>query len=285
MILTQTIKHLPKILFSLSNYNLKKTSMIDKMTFFPYSELKKMTKLKFMKFLFYGILATLVFAGCTKKVTTLLGSWTLENHEPKKYEKLAVLVFSPNINSRANVELAMADEFEKAGVKAMSTFSLFTMASNMEDIKKAGITDEQIEEAMKNKVAKNNIDAILIISVLDSKQHERYVQGSGASVGVGVGVGGMGFASPYVNYLNYPAYSYPYYGYYSYTVASTSSPGYYKTTTDAFVESNLYDIETEKLIWTAQTKSKEITSVEKEAPKFAKIIVDDIVKKKVLLKN
>ena len=238
-----------------------------------------------MKFLFYGILATIIFTGCAKPSTTLLGSWTKEDLEPKKYEKLAVLVFSPNVNSRGNVELALAEEFEKADVNAMSTFSLFTMASNMAEIKAAGITDEQIEEAMKKKVKDNNIDALLIISVLNTTEHERYVQGGGVSVGVGVSGGGMGFANPYYKNMAYPAYTYPYYGYYSYTVASTSSPGYYEKTTDAFLESNLYDIESEKLIWTAQTKSKEVTSVEKEAPKFAKVIVDDIIKKKVLIRK
>lgn len=231
-----------------------------------------------MKFLFYGFLAIVLFSGCAKKTTSLLGSWTMENLEPKQYEKLAIIVFSPNIDAKANVELALADEFEKAGVKAMSTFSLFTLASNMKEIKDAGITDEQIQEGMKQKVKANNIDALLIISVLDRKEHERYVQGSGASVGISL-------ASPYYNNMAYPAYSYPYYGYYSYTVASTSKPGYYKTTTDYFVESNLYDVASEKLIYTAQTKSKELTSVEKEAPKFAKIIVTDIIQKKALLRK
>ena len=254
---------------------------------FSTSNFKKRSNLRLLSL---SVLAIFVFFGCSKKTTYLLGSWIQEDLQPKQYEKLAVLTFSPNVDSRANVELALVDEFEKQGVKAMSTFSLFTMASNMKEIKEAGITDEQIEKAMKKKVEDNNFDAILIISVLDASQHERYVQGNTASVGVGVGVpgagvGGIGFASPYVNYLNYPAYNYPYYGYYSYTIASTTSPGYYEKTTDAFVESNLYDVASEKLIWTAQTESKKVTSVEREAPKFAKIIVDDMVKKKALLKK
>jgi hypothetical protein len=282
MILTKTLKALPKLLFSLSNLKSKHYFVKIKNTLISMSNHNKSIKLKFIKHLFLGMLAAIVFIGCATKATSLLGSWTMENLQPKKYEKLAILVFSPNVNSRGNVELALADEFEKAGVKAMSTFSLFTMASNMAEIKAAGITDEQIEEAMKKKVAQNNIDALLIVSVLNTKQNERYVQGGGVSVGVGVG--GMGFANPYYNAMAYPAYNYPYYGYYSYTVASTTSPGYYKTTTDAFVESNLYDIASEKLIWTAQTESKELTSVEKEAPKFAKIIVGDIIKKKALIK-
>ena len=244
-----------------------------------HQSIKNLLKPNFVKIVVIGLIFPMLFSGCTKKYTTLLGSWTLENHEPKKYEKLAVLVFSPNIDSRANVELALADEFEKAGVKAMSTFSLFTMASNMKDLKEAGITDEQIEEGMKKKVKDNNIDAILIVSVLNSSQHERYVQGSSTSVGVGMTVG-----SPYFN-TYYPTYAVPYYGYYSATIATTTKPGYYKTTTDAFIESNLYDVATEKLIYTAQTNSKEVSSVEKEAPKFANIIVSDIVKKKVLLKK
>ncbi len=259
--------------------------MLDKIKSSTLIAQSKSIKSSFMKFLVFGVLAAIIFSGCTKKVTTLLGSWTMENLEPKKYEKLAVLVFSPNVNARGNVELAVADAFEKAGVNAMSTFSLFTMASNMAEIKAAGITDEQIEEAMKKKVLANNIDALLIITVLSTSENSRYVQGGGVSVGVGVSGGSMGFANPYYNAMAYPAYNYPYYGYYSYTVATTTSPGYYEKTTNAFLESNLYDIASEKLIWTAQTDSKEVTSVEKEAPKFAKIIVDDIIKKKVLLRK
>lgn len=231
-----------------------------------------------MKYLFYGIAGIIFFSGCAKKTTMLLGSWTMENLQPKKYEKLAIVAFMPNIDSRSRVELALADQFEKEGVKAMSTFSLFTLAGNMEDIKNAGITDEQIQEAMKEKVHKNGIDAVMMISILDKKQHEHYVQGSGSSVGIGI-------ANPYYSMAAYPVYGYPYYGYYSYTVASTYTPGYYETLTDVFVEVNLYDVASEKLIWTGQTESKELTSVEKEAPKFAEVIVDDIIKKKALLRK
>ncbi len=222
IILTKTLKGLPKLLFSL-------TKLSQAHLFFNNNAfiLSPVSKLKFMKFFLYGFIATLIFAGCTTKKNYLLGSWTMENLQPKQYEKLAVLVFSPNVNSRANVELAIADEFEKAEVKAMSTFSLFTMASNMKEIKAAGITDEQIQKAMKEKVESNNFDAILIISVLDTKQNERYVRGGGASVGISP-------ASPYYS-MGYPAYNYPYYGYYSYTVTSTSAPGYYEKSTDAFL--------------------------------------------------
>jgi len=251
--------------------------MKDKKDSISYPDYQKETKLKFMKVIFYSLLAVLIASGCSTQKTYLLGSWTMENLQPKKYEKLAVLVFSPNVSSRANVELAVVDAFEKEDVKAMSTFSLFTMASNMKEIKEAGITEEQIEKAMKEKVESNNFDAILIISVLDTKQHEHYVQGGGTSVGISL-------ASPYYP-MAYPTYAYPYYGYYSYTVASTSKPGYYEKTTDAFLESNLYDVASEKLIWTAQTETKKLTSVETEAPRFAKIIVDDIIKKKALLQK
>ncbi|WP_455204359.1 hypothetical protein, partial [Kaarinaea lacus] len=61
-----------------------------------------------------------------------------------------------------------------------------------------------------------------------------------------------------------PTYSYapaPYYGspwgYYGHMYPMVSSPGYYATYAVILLESNLYDVESEKLIWTVSTKTED----------------------------
>ena len=81
----------------------------------------------------------------------------------------------------------------------------------------------------------------------------------------------------------YASYGYPYYGYYSYAYSTVYSTGYYTTATSYFIESNLYDVASQKLMWTAQTNTDDPTSIETESANFARIIADDLMVKKVIM--
>ena len=110
---------------------------------------------------------------------------------------------------------------------------------------------------------------MLLVSLLDANKETRYVSNV-----VTVGT----YYDP-----TFPVYTQSYYDYYSYVYNTTYSSGYYTTETTYFLETNLYDIETEKLVWTAQTKTEDMTSVATEANVLAKILVKDIIEKKVIL--
>ena len=124
---------------------------------------------------------------------------------------------------------------------------------------------EEVRQHARERINKFGFDAILIIALLDQESETRYNQGSTFSFAV-------------------PAYQYNYYGYYQYAYATISTPGYYTTKTTYFLESNLYDVETEGLIWTGQTKtSKNSSSIHKDSQVFASIITQEIVKQKALI--
>ena len=200
------------------------------------------------------------FSSCVS--TSLIGSLKVGESEPKKYEKLGVVVLSPKMYNRSVIEMSLAEEFRAKGVKAIATFDIFPLAGKMDEVKEK-MDAEAVQQKIRQRVSDNKLDAVLIVTLLDKNKETRYVQGSSFTLAA-------------------PVYGYSYYGYYNYAYATVYDSGYYTTTTSYFLESNLYDVATEKLIWTGQTKTEDPESVEKEAVNFSKIIVTEILEKKAL---
>jgi len=202
-----------------------------------------------------------LFTACV--TTELIGSLKTSEDEPKKYQKLGVVVLSPQMYNRATVEMALAEKLRSKGTKAIATFDIFPLVTKMAEIKEGRMSQDEIQQKVRQRVNDNKLDAVLIVTVLDKQKETRYVEGSSFSLGA-------------------PVYGYPYYGYYGYAYSTVYSSGYYETSTKYFIESNLYDVATEKLIWTGQTKTDNPESIEKEAPEFADIIVTEMFEKKAL---
>jgi hypothetical protein len=53
-----------------------------------------------------------------------------------------------------------------------------------------------------------------------------------------------------------------FYGYYNYWSPTLYSPGYYTTDKTYFIEANAYDMETQKIIWSVQSKAENPSGIE-----------------------
>lgn len=220
-----------------------------------------------MKKLFiFLLIPALVGISCSGS-TRLIASYIQEDMPAKKFQKIAIIALANSEPNRLAIEEAIANTMKARDINAMSTFFLFPLAGRSDVIADMNVTQEEIKAWVKQKVEENNIDGLMIISVLDARSVERYVQDPGVSL--------------YINY-GYPVYGYNYYDYYWYAFNTTGSSGYYLTETTYFVETNFYDTATGELLWTGQTKTENITSIDDEAPKFAKVIVYDMINKGVI---
>lgn len=209
----------------------------------------------------YSLLAVLLLHSCSP-ATRITASWGQKDAEPKKYNKVAVVAISPNTQTRASVESAVAEKMNAAGIKAVPSYNTFPFAGKIGEL---GFDQETVQRKIKEKINENGMDAVLTITLLDKTKEERYVEGTSISLAA-------------------PVYSYPYYGYYSYAYGTVYSSGYYTTSTTYFIESMLYDVAAEKLIWTAQTTTIDPSSIDKEAANYATLIVNDMLAKKVVAK-
>jgi hypothetical protein len=123
------------------------------------------------------------------------------------------------------------------------------------------------EEAVKEKLANEGVDAVITVVLLD-KQRERYY------------VPGHVFYSPYITYQN------RFWGYYRSINTRIETPGYYQQTAKYFWESNFYDLHTKKLVYSVQTESFDPSSAESMAHEYGKKIVQSLLDEKILkIKN
>ena len=226
--------------------------------------------------------ASILLAGCGPS-TRLVSSWNPKENVAKSYDKLAVAVLFPSISNRMITEEALTESLKSHNIKAVQTFDTFPLAGKAKEILSIAKKPEELKESVKQKVIENKIDALMIVTLFDKKTEQRYVEGSGFTLG-GTGFYGNGYyGNTYYGNLspNYPGGSY--YDYYTYSAYTISKPGYYVEDVIYYAECNLYDIASEKLIWTGQTKTVNLSSIEKEAAKFATIIANALIDKNILI--
>ena len=228
------------------------------------------------------ILASIIFLVACGTSSKLVGSWKNKEASSKSYEKLAVVAVFPNSSNRYLTERAVVKDLTDANIKAIATYEIFPFAGKAGEIMSKSENPEALKERIKKKVEDNNIDAIMIISVLDAQKEQRFVQDrSNYNYMGGTGYYGTPVVVPGAAAM--PIAYGAYYNYYAYNVGNVYTSGYYVDDVTYFVEFNLYDVAKEELLWRAQTKSMNIKSVEEEAPKIASMVVKDLLSKNVIV--
>jgi hypothetical protein len=226
-----------------------------------------------MKNLVVFIISFVFLSACSTS-NSLTYSRRAENYQPKKYNNIGVVAILKSNEGRIRVEDGVAAALRAKGFKVTETWSIWPLANNTALMKEHGVEGEKLRDMIRQRVATSKMDALIIVTLFNARKETRYVPGSSSSVGIGVGV----------NTGMYPMYGYPYYAYVGYAVTTTSEPGYYEDASTYFTESNLYDMTTENLVWTGQVTTKMESSLENEADKFGKVLVDGMIAAGVLVK-
>lgn len=203
-------------------------------------------------------LAVLLLINSCSSITRITSTWKADNITPKEYNKVMVLgiIREADRNVRIQMESHLVQDLKDLGYNAFSAYDQYgpKMFQNM--------TEEQANK----KLAKDDVDAVLTIVLLD-KQKERYY------------VPRTVIYSPYVTYHNRM------WGYYSSLQNRIEEPEYYQVTTKYFWESNFYDLSQGKLLFSVQTQSFEPSSAGDLAHEYGQKIVQSMVKNDILQKQ
>lgn len=201
-----------------------------------------------MKYLIFTIFSALVISSCSTP-TDFTSSWKADNLQSKSYEEVVVMAMADDATTRRNLEQEMAQELSTEGIDATPAHQLFP----------EGFFDKNPDTtAIKNKLKDLDQGALLSISVLDVKENVRYVDT------------GVDYYDPTVAY---PYYSY-WTGYYGYWGPRVYDSGYLSSSTNVFLDSNLFDSSSNELVWSAQSKTYDPTSVSALADSYAEKLVD-----------
>ena len=159
--------------------------------------------------------------------------------------KVMIIALVKDETSRRVIE----DELAKR-IKAASVASYRFLTSEM--IKAAS------DEALNNLITKENCTHVLLMRLADIEKETSYVPGS----------------------------TYGYYGgygrYYGYGAAMYSTPGYYTTDKNYFIETTIYSVSPNKLLWTGTTKTVNPSKVEKAVNQIADVVVAKMKEDKFL---
>ena len=202
-----------------------------------------------MKYLIISIVVMLLIS-CSPS-QKVLSSWVnKEELKGKKYSKVFVMALTQNQSSRTIVEFDLATTLKEHGYESVK--SIDALAGSFKE------NTQPTKEDILSKVRELNCDAIFTVTLLDSKTETRYV------------------ASTSVYYAPYPTYGY--YGgfgnYYGYYAPSIYSSGYYTTDKTYYLESNLFDANSEKILWSVQSATYNPDGIKQFSSSYCKLLVN-----------
>jgi hypothetical protein len=175
--------------------------------------------MKIMKlFVLLLISATFLLASCTT-TTVITDVWKDKDYQGKA-QKIVVIMVAKSSNIRNMFEDRFVGELDARGNNAFQSHTIIPM--------------EQLpdKELVKSKIRSSGADTVLISRLVDTKTVESYMPGQ---------------------IYNVPSF-YNDWGRY-YDILFTGS-GYTDDIQVAYIETNLYDLKTEKLIWSAHSKTE-----------------------------
>ena len=199
------------------------------------------------------ILAVLIVFGCnTSKITS---TWKAAYMPQKEYHHILVLgiINDKDRSIREKMENHFIGDLNELGYTAFSSLKEYGP-------KAFGKTDEN---AAIHTLSNSGMDAVITIVLLDKKKERKYVP----------------------SHALYPVagnYSNRFWEYQTALNQRIFEPGYYVTDTRYFWETNFYDVATQKLVYSAQTKSFDPANAESMGHEYGRMVVKDMVKQNVL---
>ena len=203
------------------------------------------------------LVITLLLAGCASS-TRITGSWKSPDASGKTYDNLVVAALTDNILARQKVETDMQTQLLQRGIRATKSIDIFPPSITGKD----GPDVNLLLEKMRG----NEYDAVLTVALVDEKTQTRYVPGN------------VGYR-PITRYAWYGNFR----GYYTYWYPILYEPGYYTEDKIYYLETNLYGVAEDNLLWSAQSQSYSPSSLRKAAEKLAEITVDKMAQDNLIL--
>lgn len=198
-------------------------------------------------------------AGCSPS-TKLENSWRdpAVTINSATFNKIMVAALLKNESTRRSVEEQLVERLRGKGIPSYTMLMVKDM------------TPEN-EAKLKQKFEEKGIDGAIVMRLVDVNKKMEYVPGSSTTVSAA-------YAMPAgaVPYGAYPYGAYPYannfYGYYGMSYSTYSSPGYYQESNTYYVETSVFNLKENKLIWAGTTSSSNPDNLDKMIHDIAGVI-------------
>jgi hypothetical protein len=169
--------------------------------------------------------------------------------QPGKH-KIFIFAMTQNYDAQLNLENDLASAAEAKGIKTVKSIDAFGPIVTLDQLPKTDVLLKAIRDL--------GCDGIFTIAVVDQEDKTHYVQGGASGA-----------------YMPYGGYGYYYSGYYAYS-PSFYTAGYYTTSKTYFIESNLFNANTEKMLISMQSKVVNPGDIIKASKQYTQMLVTEL---------
>ena len=192
----------------------------------------------------FTTIAAVIFLSCGG--TQMTKSSINKEGERTPVSDILVIVVADKEENRASFEQKFVKHLQATGVEAVSSTEAISMPPNLK------LEKEVILEA----VRKYNNDAVIITYLSGIDEKDSYVPTGEVFHG--------------------------FYSYYGYAHGYVHNTGFYRGITTVKLKTNLYEVKTEKLIWSGESKSKDVSSVNQLTDEVIPLVVRELQRNKLL---
>jgi len=172
----------------------------------------------------------LILISCNATKTTV--SWEKPDYGQPNFQKIAVIGMVGNLPARQHLEKEVTQELVDQGIRAFASMNFLPPGSRSK-----APDFERLTRLLK----KEGFDGVLMVSLTDVDKDRQYVPGR----------------TSYHPHTRYHRFG----NYYTTTYHRVRRPGYFTSSTTFFIESNLYDLSSEELVWMTQAKTTDPNSL------------------------
>jgi len=199
-----------------------------------------------------------LLSSCTN--TKISQSWVEPNHN-KSYNDLLIIGIGESEQTRRAYESYFSDELKSHKIEALASYTVIK-------------SNEKIDrETVLKAIEGLEIDAVIVTHMIAVDEETIYRPATG------YGYGGYGaYGGGYYGGAHYGGL----YSYYPHVNSYVHNPGYYTTHETYTLETNLYDVKSEELIWSARSRTFSPESVDEVIVDLTKLLIKDLEDKKLI---
>ncbi len=201
---------------------------------------------------------------CSGSNTKLSQTWSDPDFSTS-YNNIMIVGIAQSEQLRRAYESHFADQVQKRGMESLASYKVINHKSSQD------ITQDK--NSFRNIVASaiqgSDIDAVLITHLVFIEDEEVYQ----SSPGIGPAYGTGYYSSGYYGNM---------YGYHGYVTTYVSQPGYFKNKLTYILETSMYDVKTEELVWTTRSHTFAPESMDVAIKELTGLILDDLVSRKMI---
>lgn len=197
-----------------------------------------------------AIAVMVMMVGCAN--TTQLVSVEKSDLAKTPYKKVMVLAITDNGQVRQVIEQGLASELDKAGVS--NVVASLSMPGGLDTDK-----PDEIRAQAELAVKENGVDSVLVVSLLSAEVRQDYVPPQKDIAAMSV--------TPY--YMGYGAFI-------GYNYQTMYTPGYFVKEQAYYVQSNLFDVSSEKPVWQAQSETINPKDIQSGVLVFSRVIIGQL---------